>query len=282
MEIGETPATAAEESLRLIHVRLVGSRRLKIDTTWGHDLESPFWRLYVQDRSGASIIHQGHRLPLNAGQVHLIPSWVRFQCSATRSVTQDFLHFYLTGLPPTLLRRFFHRPLRLPRNEAVAALCRRWREGFDAKPAFPPLGWAAALAQAAVTLAMEDLPPAEQAACFRALSGFNPINPALQCLDERLSRPPENAELARLCHFSTDHFIRQFHLIVGMTPAKYGLERRLASAAQGLTSSNRTLEDIADSTGFTDRFHFSRAFKARLGVPPAAYRRLHRVDAREG
>jgi AraC-like DNA-binding protein len=221
-------------------------------------------------------------MPLNAGQVYLIPSWVRFQCSAVRPVMQNFLHFYLTGLPPTLLRRFFPRPLRLPRDETITVLCRRWRAGLDDKPAFPPLGWAATLAQAAVILAMEQIPPAEQAASFRALSGFSPINPALRCIEERLSRPPENAELARLCHFSTDHFIRQFHFIAGMTPAKYGLERRLASAARWLTSSNRTLEEIADQAGFTDRFHFSRSFKARLGLPPAAYRRLHRVDAREG
>jgi len=281
MELGDTHVSPSEEALRRIQVQLAVSRRFKIDRTWRYDLQSPFWRLYVNNLSGAFITHAGRRLTLEANRIYLVPAWVRFQSVAVRPIMQDHLHFYVTGLPPTLLRRLFHRPLLLSRDSVLDGLCRRWREGFRSKASVAKLGWATSLAYAAVATATDDLSEGSQRACFDSLSKLSPIGPALERIDESLSHPPTNPELARLCHFSTDRFIRKFRLIVGMTPARYGLERRVALAAQWLTASSRTIEEIADASGFTDRFHFSRVFKTRLGMPPVAYRRLHRVATSE-
>jgi AraC-like DNA-binding protein len=280
--IGETPVSAAEEALGRMQIQLAFSRRLQIDSTWHYDLQSPFWRLYVHNRSGAAIVHAGRRLALRPDRLYLIPAWVRFQSVATRPVVQDYLHFYVTGLPPTLLRRFFDRPLSFVREPVLDELRRRWQTGFASDSAFAAPGWAVALAYAAVAHATGRLPEAAQRTCFDSWKEFSPMGPALQRIDQRFFSPPSNSELARLCHLSTDRFIRRFRLIVGMTPAQYGLERRITLAAQWLTATSRTIEKIASDAGFTDRFHFSRVFKARLGMPPVAYRRLHRNAAHEG
>jgi AraC-like DNA-binding protein len=279
--VGDAPASPWEDALRSIQVQLALSRRFRIDATWRYDLQSPFWRLYVVDKSGAFITHAGSRLALHPERIHLIPAWVRFQSSARRSLIQDYMHFYVTGFPPTLLRRFFNRPLLLHRDQVLDGLCRRWRDGLTSSSGFTGLSWASSLAYAAVATAAASLPKADQHAFSNSWQDFSPIGPALECIDRRLSRPPPNPELARLCHFSTDRFIRRFREIVGMTPARYGLERRVSVAAEWLTATSRTIEEIADAAGFTDRFHFSRAFKASLGLAPVAYRRLHRVAARE-
>jgi AraC-like DNA-binding protein len=277
VDIGDTPASPWEKALLRLQIQLAVSRRFQIDQNWCYDLQSPFWRLYVNNRSGAFITHAGRRLLLKPNKLYIIPSWVRFQSGATRTLIQDYLHFYVTGFPPTLLRRFFDRPLLLARDSVLDGLRVRWQNGFRSDPAFGQLGWATALAYAAVATATSKLSDAAQKAYFRCLTEFSPISPALECINQRLSQPPANPELARLCHLSTDRFIRKFHCIVGMTPAQYGLERRIAVAAQWLTATSRTLEEIADASGFTDRFHFSRVFKGRLGLPPVAYRRLHRM-----
>jgi AraC-like DNA-binding protein len=279
--VGDTPAQPWEDALRQIQVQLALSRRLKIDTAWQYDLQSPFWRLYLVDKPGANIVHGGRKLALHPGRIHVIPAWVRFQSSSKRSMIQSYMHFYVTGFPPTLLRRFFDRPLLLKRDPVLESLCRRWQEGFGSPTGFAGLGWAIALAYAAVAAAAASLPASDQHVFSNSWQDFSPVGPALECIDRRLSPPPTNPELARLCHLSTDRFIRKFRLIVGMTPARYGLERRVALAAQWLTATSRTVEEIADALGFTDRFHFSRVFKARLGLAPVAYRRLHRIAARE-
>jgi len=194
---------------------------------------------------------------------------------------QDYMHFYVTGAPPTLLRRLFHRPILLRRDTVLEGLCRRWRDGLASPSGFTEMAWASSLAYAAVALAAAALPAGDQRVFSHSWQEFSPVGPALECIDRRLSRPPSNPELARFCHLSTDRFIRKFRLIVGLTPARYGLERRVALAAQWLTATSRTIEEIADASGFTDRFHFSRVFKAHLGLAPVAYRRLHRIAARE-
>ena len=40
--------------------------------------------------------------------------------------------------------------------------------------------------------------------------------------------------------------------------------------------SMRTIDEIAEVTGFSDRFHFSRAFGKIMSMPPATYRRITR------
>ncbi len=281
MPFGDTPSRPSEEVLRKVQIQVAVYRRFRIDQTWDDDLQSPFWRLYVMNKPGASIQHAGRKLALRAGRACLIPAWVRFQSRAKRTLIQDYMHFYVTGLPPTLLKRYFGRPLMLARDAVLDGLCERWRENLGSSSTFVGLGWSNALACAAVAAAAAQLPEEEQRVFENSWQTLSPVGPALECIDRRLSRPPANPELARLCHLSTDRFIRKFRLIVGLTPARYGLERRIALAAQGLTASAQSIEEIADALGFTDRFHFSRVFKAHLGLAPVAYRRLHRIAARE-
>lgn len=275
MEIGATLTGRPDERLYRAQVQVALSDRMELDALWNYDLFSPFWRVYVNNRSGASIIHRGRTIPLSPRRLYLIPAWVRFHTAITRPVTQRYIHFYLAGFPPTLLRRVFDQPILLKPEGALGELSRRWQRGFDEEPKPAHHNWAYALVHASLALAMESLSQTDQSDCFRWLTDSHAVRPALECIDQRLAQPPDNSELAALCHSSTDHFIRQFRSIVGMTPARYGLERRVAVAAQWLTGTERSIEEIAEGTGFTDRFHLSRVFKDQLGLPPASYRQLH-------
>jgi AraC-like DNA-binding protein len=279
MDTGETPPTPAESLLQNVAVQLVVSQRVTLTPErWRLDLQSPFWRMYTTDRSGAWVRHAGGELRLAPRRVYFIPAWVRFETYAARSVTQDYVHFYLSGFPPTLMRRLFDRPISLPMAAPLDALAARWRQGLQRRePGFVEFGWAYAMVHAALADAFATMPPERRELGRRWLAASSDVGPALQCIDRRLASPPSNRELAALCHVSTDHFIRRFRAAVRLTPAQYGLERRVAVAARWLIGSDRGIDEIAADTGFTDRFHFTRAFKARLGLPPAAYRKAHRA-----
>jgi transcriptional regulator GlxA family with amidase domain len=47
---------------------------------------------------------------------------------------------------------------------------------------------------------------------------------------------------------------------------------RLRTAAWLLTSSDRTVADIASSCGFSDASHLGREFRKQFGVPPVMFR----------
>ncbi|HSI83341.1 MAG: helix-turn-helix domain-containing protein [Candidatus Methylacidiphilales bacterium] len=290
---GATPLRSGERFLQLVQVQLHVSRRMKIvPSVWNYKLLSPFWRIYSVESTGAYVQHGERKTHLVPGRLCMIPAWLPFQTGLTKAVVQDFMHFNVTGLPPTLIRRVFDRPIMLPADVVLDELATRWKAGFDVAPdAFHvgqpevesvkqlhDFGWALALIHAVLATSLTYMPAARRALCARWLEESRELQPVLDHIDARLKNPPSNEELARLYHVSPSHLIRLFRKKMGLTPAQYGLERRVAVAAAWLTSTDLTLEHIAEQVGFTDRFHFSKAFKACLGVPPVKYRLMHRKD----
>jgi AraC-like DNA-binding protein len=275
MNLGDSPETDAERLIRKLDIKVLESRRMVLGDEWHLDLSSSFWRFYVNNRSGAWLISKGEKLSLSGGEFWLVPAWVRFQTGTSRPVQQDYLHFNVRGLPPVFFKRVFDRPLQLRPSPALKVLCARWqREGSD----FPGLCWAATLAHAAFAAALSDWQAGGRRCQVSWTEQSEAIRRVLDVLDLRIKEPPSNAELARIFGSSEDHFVRQFRRATTLTPASYGRGRRVAVAAEWLAMSERSIEEIAEKTGFTDRFHFSRVFKSRFGQSPAAYRRMHRLE----
>jgi AraC-like DNA-binding protein len=77
--------------------------------------------------------------------------------------------------------------------------------------------------------------------------------------------------LAREAGLPRHLLIRAFRREAGATPHSYLVNRR-ALAARALLRSGATPSDAAVAVGFFDQSHLTRAFKARFGVTPGAYR----------
>ncbi len=89
----------------------------------------------------------------------------------------------------------------------------------------------------------------------------------------------ENLTIARLAahiHTSPSNLHRQFQRIMGITPSDYLTTIRLNAARQLLETTDRLITDIAQSVGFYDHSHFTKAFKKARSLTPGEYRRLHR------
>lgn len=81
------------------------------------------------------------------------------------------------------------------------------------------------------------------------------------------------SELARRFGYSESYFIRHFKLHMGITPANYIIEKRIALAKELLQSSSLSVGEIANRCGFfEDANYFSRVFKSRTGFIPTVYR----------
>jgi AraC-like DNA-binding protein len=84
------------------------------------------------------------------------------------------------------------------------------------------------------------------------------------------SRTPDLQELSASCAVSRVQVIRDFKLVLGVTPGVYFRNERL-KLAKGLMRSGDGLADIAAHVGFADQSHFTRAFRDAFGVTPRAY-----------
>ncbi len=95
--------------------------------------------------------------------------------------------------------------------------------------------------------ALEEYPEGRD--CFAWAAGSGRFKPALDFIADHLASPIRNEDLARLCGMSTSHFIRTFRDTLGMTPAQYVMDRRIASSAEMLTCTERSIENIAEALG---------------------------------
>jgi len=79
--------------------------------------------------------------------------------------------------------------------------------------------------------------------------------------------------LARHAGVHPVHLARTFRDHYGVSPGEWLRERRLEQARAQLEATEEPLSQIALQAGFSDQSHFSRAFRARFGLPPGRFRR---------
>lgn len=95
-----------------------------------------------------------------------------------------------------------------------------------------------------------------------------------QHYDEKLSVH----EIAGALHISTDHFIRLFKFMLGMTPQKYIQTYRIKQAAAAIRQISDdvplSISEIAAGIGFSDANYFTRSFKKVMGITPSQYQKM--------
>jgi AraC-like DNA-binding protein len=100
------------------------------------------------------------------------------------------------------------------------------------------------------------------------------IERARQFLDAERTRVVHSMELEGITGLTRYALARQFRLLLGTSPHRYLLGRRLDLARQRMRG-GRPLADVACETGFADQAHLTRTFKAAFGLTPARYRTLY-------
>ena len=119
-----------------------------------------------------------------------------------------------------------------------------------------------------VTLLTEFLVRTER----QAMAGNEAIEEIRNYILENPGRELTLTDLARQANLSPYHFARLFKRQVGYSPHEYVIHARLNLARFYLTSSDRTVKQIAFSCGFSSECGFCSAFKNRLGMTPTEYR----------
>ena len=84
-------------------------------------------------------------------------------------------------------------------------------------------------------------------------------------------------ELADVASLSPRHFSRAFYAETGQTPAKAVEHLRVEAARLMMEEGDRSMDVIADETGFADRERMRRAFLRTVGQPPQTVRRNARL-----
>lgn len=82
-------------------------------------------------------------------------------------------------------------------------------------------------------------------------------------------------ELATECGINPSRLKKIFKQVHGIGLAQFSRQERIRLAQQLLTSTNNTLQTIAEQCGYTEGNNFQTSFKEVVGCTPGEWRKKH-------
>ena len=101
------------------------------------------------------------------------------------------------------------------------------------------------------------------------------LNVTREVLHAHFAEPLRLEKIAETVGIHPVHLARQFRKHYGCTIGDYVRQLRVNYASAELSTSNKSLAEIASDAGFADQSHFSRFFKRLTHMTPTEYRRTH-------
>jgi AraC-like DNA-binding protein len=100
------------------------------------------------------------------------------------------------------------------------------------------------------------------------------VKKAILYFDQHCESQISRWKLADNVNVNEDYLTRIFHREMGMSPWDYLNRLRVFLAAEFLRQTDRTIQDIALQTGFSDQAYFCRVFRKIYGVSPKQLRKV--------
>jgi transcriptional regulator GlxA family with amidase domain len=107
------------------------------------------------------------------------------------------------------------------------------------------------------------------------------VGKALALLHKQPAHPWTIASLANAVGLSRSVLAERFRHYLSDTPIGYLTHWRLQLAAQVLTSTSKSMAEVAGEVGYESEPSFNRAFKREFGIPPARFRSQTRRTQRK-
>ena len=101
---------------------------------------------------------------------------------------------------------------------------------------------------------------------------YRKLRSVLGYVEEHYAEKIQISELSEIIHVCDDRLIRLFKEVTGETPIEYIMNLRIEAAIKLLSTTDFSVADIADQTGFGSATYMTRVFKQKLSTTPGKYR----------
>lgn len=99
------------------------------------------------------------------------------------------------------------------------------------------------------------------------------LNAVVAFMENNLDKEISIEEMAEIVHFHPNYFIKFFRNHMDCSPVQYVNRLKVEKAKQLLKSTNLSIRNIAEKTGFNEAGYFSRTFKKYTGHTPREFRK---------
>ena len=231
---------------------------------------SPFWRLYYNAQPGHCVVFGDRAIELAPDRLVLIPDRQLFHCHGTFPVPHTWLAFSVARRPSPQQAMPILLPPRQTEIDLLGDLSRVFlAESHGAKRnRIFHLG----MALLHVVLCRPEISWQERVPAT--------VMRTIQYIEQHYASAlyiPQLADRVGLC---TEALARSFKRYQGETTGQFIVKVRVRRAADLLAQTDSSIDEVAEKTGFPNRFYLSRMFKQITGQSPAEFRRRHSCDSR--
>lgn len=228
---------------------------------------SPFWRLYWNPDPGFSIDFSGQIVELHSDNLVLIPPHCSYDCWTKNPTPHFWIHFSYHKTPATP-RAIVFKPsaAELGVIQDLQGVIKQSRAEET-----PERGRLLGTALAQIALSRTDIEWKQTMPTHLAKLQRH--------IDENFAGDLSNPTLAKFAGTSLTGLGRLFHRYLGTRAAQYVSEVRVRKASALLRGTSQSIEQIAEQTGFPNRYYFSRVFKKMTSHSPANFRAKYRFSA---
>lgn len=261
---------------------MAATGRVRINLTPGIVRCEPIWQLNayplkdfllwcVLDGIGAASIAGGREIPLAPGTALLLPpgSSLAATHNPRRRLRVFFLHCDFLDARGRPLRatqvELPPMPVMISDLAAFEMLARQVTEGGRHDGAASPLRRDLALRLALVELA-------DSGRLRTARSDEAGLTAVLLAVRENPGAVWRVGAIAARAGLSVAHAARRVRQLTGVSPQQFVIRTRIGRARRLMEESSLSLQQIADSLGYTDIYFFHRQFKTVTGFTPGQWR----------
>jgi len=232
-------------------------------TKWHNDdLKVSFWRLYWNSKPGARIIYKNKTFALTPEKIVLVPP--------NTGISQRLDH----GAPPQFYAHFF-ADAPYDRLSSGIYVFKAGTEMLATLKSLPvsedsidDLGRTMGVLGLIHSL-LARIPDTE----LKSARISSRMAENMSFIEAHVQKPLSNKEIAGHLGMSVNAMLRRYRRELGISPQEYLRQKRVEKACALLHDPQRSIKQIAEETGFCDRYHFSRTFKAFQDLTPFQYRR---------
>ena len=102
------------------------------------------------------------------------------------------------------------------------------------------------------------------------------LKKSLQHINENYNQDISIKTLAEIEGICVSRYRDIFSKQIGISPKQYLTHQRITNACTLLSTSKKSIEEIAESCGYTDIRYFYRVFKNIVGIPPSQFRKTQK------
>ena len=273
-----------------VKLKILCCRYWKLDLWDCHDMSFPFWRIYWNKNKGGVLSQNQNTYIMSPDDIYVIPPFTSFStkflknCSFKKGINVYGRHLNeqddekITG-QKSLLHLFIHFNLGVPFDNVYPDI-------FKVKASDNLLN---KLEHLTDNLKIENLnfditnTLKLHSILNEVLSNMGPelfetlnvdqrILKVIRYVENHINENPSNSDLATIANMATNSFSRLFRQQMNMTLHSFIIKRKIAQSCDLFVHTTQTIEEVAFSMGFSDRYHFSRVFKKVTGTTPAIYK----------